>query len=109
MTLVTFNDVGEIRDAIGFGVWEEGDRQPTSLGVGVELPPGVWHTVVANVPGSVLFEVKEGPFDPERAKEFAEWAPAEGGEAAQEYLAALRRKLGIDLLRGEERSFSRRD
>ncbi|MEW6648321.1 MAG: WbuC family cupin fold metalloprotein [Pseudomonadota bacterium] len=44
----------------------------------VELPPGVWHTVVARVSGTVLFEFKEGPYAQLSDKDFAAWAPAEG-------------------------------
>jgi cupin fold WbuC family metalloprotein len=29
---------------------------------GVNIPKGVWHTIEAMEPGSVIFECKEGPF-----------------------------------------------
>lgn len=29
---------------------------------GVNIPKGVWHTIEAMEPGSVIFESKEGPF-----------------------------------------------
>jgi cupin fold WbuC family metalloprotein len=49
---------------------------------GVEIPAGTWHTLVALEPGTVLFELKEGPFQPLADKDFAAWAAAEGtGEA----------------------------
>lgn len=31
---------------------------------GVDIPKGVWHTLVAIEPNSVIFECKEGPFVP---------------------------------------------
>lgn len=31
---------------------------------GVNIPKGVWHTIEAIEPNSVIFETKEGPFDP---------------------------------------------
>jgi cupin fold WbuC family metalloprotein len=31
---------------------------------GVNIPKGVWHTIVALEPDSVIFECKEGPFVP---------------------------------------------
>ena len=38
----------------------------------------------------ILCEVKEGPFDPQKAKEFAPWAPSEGSANAQDYFDQLR-------------------
>ena len=31
---------------------------------GVNIPKGIWHTIEAMEPGSVIFECKEGPFIP---------------------------------------------
>ncbi|MHB1620743.1 MAG: WbuC family cupin fold metalloprotein [Sulfuricella sp.] len=91
MTLVTFDEVGQIVEAIRFGIPTQGSTEPSS--VGVELPPGVWHTVIADIPGTILFEVKAGPFNPAQAKEWAEWAPAEETPEAQKYLSDLRARL----------------
>jgi cupin fold WbuC family metalloprotein len=91
LTFVTFSETGEVEQAIRFGQQDAGARANPS--VGVEVPPGVWHTVIADEPGSVVFEVKAGPFDPNRAKEWALWAPPEGSPEAASYLAGLRRQL----------------
>jgi cupin fold WbuC family metalloprotein len=56
---------------------------------GVDLPPGVWHTVVARSPRAVCFEVKPGPWEPASDKDFAPWAPAEGDPEARAYSQAL--------------------
>ncbi len=40
-----------------------------------------WHTLVARVDGSVFLEIKQGPYDPAIAAEFAPWAPPEGDAA----------------------------
>ena len=56
-----------------------------------EVPPGTWHTVVALETGSVLLEVKAGPFIPDQPKEFAAWAPEEGSDEAREYHSFLLR------------------
>lgn len=45
---------------------------------GIETEPGTWHSFAALEPGSVLFELKPGPYDPAADKDFAAWAPAEG-------------------------------
>ena len=87
MTLVVFDDLGEITRAVRFGAGTTGCGADC---FGVEIPAGVWHTVIAEVPGSVLFEVKAGPFDPAMAKEFAPWAAAEGSNEAKIYLEELR-------------------
>lgn len=51
---------------------------------GVDLPSGVWHTVLALSDVSVCYEVKPGPWVPASDKDFAAWAPAEGTpESAQ--------------------------
>ncbi len=64
------------------------ERVPlASDGALVEIPGGCWHAAVVRSPGTILMEVKPGPYDPATDKEFAAWAPQEG-EAAGE---ALRR------------------
>lgn len=55
----------------------------------VEIPPGAWHTVIALESGSVVYEVKDGPYSPLDDKNFASWAPKEGDAICGEYLARL--------------------
>jgi hypothetical protein len=55
-----------------------------------ELPPDTFHTLVPQAEESVFFEVKQGPYDPQTAAEFAEWAPAEGAPGAAAFAAGLR-------------------
>lgn len=59
---------------------------PGQTTLGVELPPNTWHTVLPLTPSAVIMEVKQGPFDPAEAAEFATWAPAEGDEHCAEFL-----------------------
>ncbi len=47
-----------------------------------ELPSQTWHTLLALTDGAAFVEVKEGPYDPATAAEFAAWAPEEGGATA---------------------------
>lgn len=47
-----------------------------------ELPSQTWHTLLALTDGAAFVEVKEGPYDPATAAEFARWAPEEGGAIA---------------------------
>jgi cupin fold WbuC family metalloprotein len=64
--------------------------------LGVEIPPQAWHTLLALEPGTVLFEVKEGPYEAATDKRFAPWAPPESDIAmAHAYLVTLRQRLGL--------------
>jgi len=85
MALVTFDDQGSISGILCFGTEKTG----SDLAVGAEVDPSTWHTVVALEVGSVLLEVKAGPFDPNQPKDLAPWAPEEGSPAAESYLLHL--------------------
>ncbi len=98
---VIFSDKGTVEKIDFFGT-----EKFKNLSVGLELPPEVWHTVVALTQGSILCEVKEGPFDPKKAKEFAPWAPSEGSADAQDYFDQLRALCKQRLLESsDERTF----
>jgi cupin fold WbuC family metalloprotein len=64
---------------------------PAGESVGVNIPHGMYHTLVALEPGSVFFEAKAGPYAPLTSQEKAPWAPAEGELSASTYLADLKR------------------
>lgn len=86
--LITFYDDGRVEKTVRFGT--EKYQNDKSNSVGVELQPGTWHTILALVSDSILFELKAGPFNPQAAKEFALWAPEENSpEKAQVYLQKL--------------------
>jgi cupin fold WbuC family metalloprotein len=91
MALLIFNDIGQVGQVIRFGAQTNEVQQ--AISVGVNLPAGVWHTVIAEVPDSILFEVKSGPFNPEKAKEYAIWAPEENTPEAAEYLRQLKHRI----------------
>jgi len=61
--------------------------------VGLDLAPGIWHTVAVLSETAICFEVKAGPYDAATDKEFAPWAPREGDANAPAYLASLLRGL----------------
>lgn len=56
---------------------------------GIDIPAGIWHTVLPRSACAVCFEVKPGPWDPATDKEFAPWAPAEGDPSAAAYARHL--------------------
>ncbi len=62
---------------------------------GTEISPRVYHTVISLEKGGVVYEFKEGPFDPANPKFFAPWAPAEDTEEAAIYMRELLNKTRI--------------
>ena len=50
---------------------------------GVEIPEGVFHTLVALAPDTVMFEIKQGPYQPASDKDFLGAFPAEGTAEAR--------------------------
>ena len=62
---------------------------------GIEFAPREWHSIISLVSGTVLYEVKPGPYAPLPDKSFAPWAPAEGAPEAAVYLASILAKLGF--------------
>jgi cupin fold WbuC family metalloprotein len=76
-----FTPAGELREARRLG--------PQRGAVGVDLRPGVWHCFLALMPDTVVFEGKNGPYDPATDKSFAHWAPAEGDLEAAAYMERL--------------------
>ena len=85
MALVTFDDQGSVTKVLRFGTQSYGDE----MAVGAEVSSITWHTVIALEPRCVLLEVKAGPFDPNRPKNLAPWAPEEGCDEASAYLGRL--------------------
>jgi cupin fold WbuC family metalloprotein len=57
--------------------------------LGIDIAPGVWHSLAALSEVAVCFEVKPGPYDASNDKQFAPWAPAEAHPSAPAYLAQL--------------------
>jgi cupin fold WbuC family metalloprotein len=85
MAVMIFDEQGNIIDVIQFGTEKFG----SGVHLAVEIPPNVWHTVVALEQGSVLLEVKAGPFNPEKPKDLASWAPTEKSLEAEKYLQRI--------------------
>jgi len=85
--IVEFDDQGEIIDHFVLD-WEGGNK-------GVEIRPGTWHSFISLQEDSVLYEVKEGPYDQRTAKDAAPWAPEEGSEEGAEFNKKVLRKLEI--------------
>ena len=57
--------------------------------IGIDLAPGVWHTMTPLTPHAVCYEVKPGPYLASTDKDFAPWAPREGEPGVAAYLDRL--------------------
>jgi cupin fold WbuC family metalloprotein len=81
--VLTFDERGKVlaRYSIGEG----------TASMAYETPCETWHTLTSDADGAAFFEVKQGPYDPATASEFASWAPAEGAPAAPEFLEWLKK------------------
>jgi cupin fold WbuC family metalloprotein len=58
--------------------------------IGFESARSTWHTLLARTDGATFIEIKEGPYDPASAVEFASWAPPEGDARVPQFLEWLR-------------------
>ena len=80
--VLTFDECGRVTARYGVGDGTDS--------IGYETPQGAWHTVVPGAGGGAFLEIKEGPYDPATAAEFAAWAPAEGHASVPAFLEWLR-------------------
>jgi cupin fold WbuC family metalloprotein len=84
--VVTFDAGGALtaRYAVGAG----------SANLAYETPAATWHTVIVRSASAAFLEIKEGPYDPATASQFAEWGPAEGIPAVPAFQEWLRHGRG---------------
>jgi cupin fold WbuC family metalloprotein len=80
--VVTFDEAGHVTGRYPVGA--EGSA------IGFETPRATWHTLVACTDGATFLEIKEGPYDPATAAEFAAWAPPEGDAMVPRFLQWVR-------------------
>ncbi len=83
----TFHDDGKISEFFILDV-SQGNY-------GVEIPIGIWHTVIALEPETVFYEFKDGPYAPINDKDFAPWAPREGESEVANYIDYLTKHLNL--------------
>lgn len=80
--VVLFDEQGEVRTTAVLAA--------DGATLGVDIPHGTFHTLVALEPGSVFFEAKAGPYVAITEAERASWAPAEGTPESVAYLERMR-------------------
>jgi cupin fold WbuC family metalloprotein len=71
-------------------VLERSMIEHSGLITAVEFQQNTWHTLVSLEPGTVFFEVKQGPYKPIAEINFASWAPQEGDPKAELFLSWFR-------------------
>lgn len=74
VALLMFDDKGQVQERIELATGNEV--------AAVEMPANAWHAVASLTPGTVVFEVKQGPYVPIAEANYAPWSPVDG-EAAQ--------------------------
>jgi cupin fold WbuC family metalloprotein len=60
-----------------------------------EVAERMYHSIICLEPDSVIYELKDGPYDPTDDKHFATWAPKEGDAGCQEYINKILLQLQI--------------
>ncbi len=48
---------------------------PSEGKYGLEIPSNTWHSIIALESGTVIFEIKKGPYQPLPSEDLASWAP----------------------------------
>ncbi len=66
--VLLFDDAGQPLEGV--------EIAPAGPAYGVEVPPRVWHALLA-LEETALYEVIEGPYQPETHKSLATWAPTD--------------------------------
>lgn len=85
LVVVFFDDSGNVNEFVLLNR-EKGNYA-------VEIESGTWHAIIALEKGTVVYEVKDGPYFPMNDKNFAYWAPKEGEADCEVYLESLLRSI----------------
>jgi len=88
MLVIQFDNIGNITDHIILN--------HSTKSFGVEIPPATYHTIIALETGTVVYEVKDGPWEMSTDKGFASWAPLEDSNESQFYLMELLKRVGCN-------------
>ena len=86
---VSFNDDGTISDHAILS-------SKTGI-LGIEFEENTYHMLTALETGTVVYEIKEGPFVPHTEGSSAPWSPQEGTSGAKDFLSKVFEELGIEL------------
>lgn len=82
VAVFTFDNDGHVQETLLL--------DPLAGVYGAEIKAGVWHTLLVLQSGSVVYEVKQGPFAPLAPDNLAPWSPAaDDTEGVAAYLKQL--------------------
>jgi cupin fold WbuC family metalloprotein len=82
VAVLTFDGDGRVAERVELS--EEGP-------LGMEIPANTWHTLASLQSGTVVLEVKPGPYVRLTDKDFARWAPEEGDPRAPAFVEWFQR------------------
>ena len=81
-----FDDYGGITDMLMLN--------PLDGCYGAEIQSGIWHGLLALESGSIVYEIKQGPFAPLTPENMAPWAPsADNAKGVKEFLVKLKKYI----------------
>ncbi len=88
LMVVVFDESGEVAECVildcNAGVY------------GYEIQSGIYHSIVALEDNTVVYEVKDGPYNPADDKCFAPWSPTESNEKeALQFLNRLKKAISL--------------
>lgn len=86
--LFLFDDKGNITETLLL--------DPKTGSYGAEIKPGVWHCLLVMESGTVIYEVKPGPFAPLHPENIASWSPEPDDEGGiKKYLDYLSSQIAL--------------
>ncbi len=88
--VIQFNDDGTIADHMIL--------DPKNNEYAAEVAARTYHTIICLEPDSIIYELKDGPYNPSDDKHFALWAPREGEADCGDYLKSLLEQLEIPMV-----------
>lgn len=87
MWVIFYDDYGNVTDKVLLN--------PLEGKYGLEIPSGTWHSIIVLESGTVIFEIKKGPYSPLPPEDIASWAPAPSDVKGAE--AFMNKMLDMDL------------
>jgi cupin fold WbuC family metalloprotein len=81
---LTFDDTGNLTSITRLG--SDGEY-------GIDVAPGIWHSLVVITDIAICFEIKPGPYTAASDKDFAPWAPREGDPGCLAYVEKLAQEI----------------
>jgi cupin fold WbuC family metalloprotein len=86
---VSFNNDGSIRDHFILNA--------ASGNLGLEFEEDTYHMLTSLESGSIVYEIKEGPYIAHSEDTSAPWSPKEGTSEGKEFLDKVFKELGVEI------------